>query len=96
MNGRRKKVEIAKLALLFVHNKPLSEAQSSINLTSALVLSPFRIPSLPCVPCFNFPLTIMFPFALFTVHLRFLFIWKLVWIWIMQTERKYLLNKCAL
>lgn len=65
----------------FVHNKPPS--QSSIN------LEPFRTPPLPC---FNFPPIIMFPFALFTLHLRFLFNWKLVWIWI---RRKYLLNKCA-
>lgn len=84
------------LALLFVHDIPLSVAQSSIKLKSVLVHSAVGIPPLPCcVPCFNFPSIIMFPFALFTVHLRFLFNWRLVWIWIMQTERKYLLNKCA-
>lgn len=73
-----------------------SLAQSRWTQKSKLVFNPFGIPSLPwCVPCFNFPPIIMFPFALFTVHLRFLFNWKLVWIWILQTERKYLLNKCA-
>lgn len=80
MNRRRRKV--------FVEAKPLS---AGLELKSALVFSPLPC----CVPCFNFPSIIMFPFALFTVHLRFLFNWKLVWIWIMQTERKYLLNKCA-
>lgn len=85
-----------KPALLLVQNKPLSVDQSSMKLKSAKVFSLFRIPPLPCcVPCFNFPSIIMIPLTLFTIHLRFLFNWKLVWIWIMQTERKYLLNKCA-
>ena len=86
--------------LVFMYDKPpsysCSLAQSRWTQKSKLVFNPFGIPSLPwCVPCFNFPPIIMFPFALFTVHLRFLFNWKLVWIWILQTERKYLLNKCA-